>query len=316
MSNELSNESSLDEQAVSRAITDPTTTPFTTMDIQELEKLSFLTTPRDCPLFEMLSPKAVKTGNRMYEWVEATLGSDFSGAKYDGYTVSMTETGATYASKYNYLMAVRQIARVGGLVESLASVDGNALQAEMRDKYVQLIRSIEYYLWNGTYATASDETNGVVTEVTTAVSNGSVALAETTLQTAIVSAINNGIIPDTVFCSPTVAQRIANFGSTRVQYVNNNVENGIGQNAFFYATPFGYTIRVQPVRTTFLPTGKAYVLDTSLITMRYSGDTVLASKRLAEANDGNAVLLKSYFGLQIKNKASHIVITNITEALS
>lgn len=306
------------EETVSRAITDPTTTPFTTYSIRELKDMELVTTPLDVPLFTMLAPKAAKSANIMFEWIESALSTNYAGGKYAGYDISgVAAAGATPTTNSNYLMAYAQIARVGGLVESLDTVDGNAMLLETRHKYAQLIRGIEYYLWNGNHTSNADETNGLVTLVTTAVANGGGALLETSLQSAIVAAVNNGLMPDTVFCSPVVAQRIANFSEDRIRYNNTtNAEGGIGMSAFRYNSPFGYSINVVAVRTSFIPTGKVYVIDSSLVRMRYSGADVIQSQKLPESNDGSAILMKSYFGIEISQKADHIVITGLTESIT
>jgi hypothetical protein len=214
-------------------------------------------------------------------------------------------------------MAYAEIARVGGLAQAIDTIDGNAMVLETRQKYQQLCRGIEYYLWNGDHGGSSDETNGVVTLVTTSVANGNVALQENILQTAIVQAIDEGIIPDTLFASPVVCYRVANLSEDRISYDNTvEAQGGVGQRAFFYSTPFGYTVKVQPVRTVFLPSGTAYVVDSTLLTLRYAGEDVISSKPLAESNDGMAVLMKSYFGLELKNADAHRVITQISEALT
>ncbi len=307
------------EEQVSRALTDPKATPLSDVyNIQELQKLELITTPKDVPLLTMLLSNPVRSGAVFFEWVETALSNDFTTGKYDGYDVSsISEAGGTPDRKGNWLMAYGQIARVGGLAQSLDTIDGNAMLLETKQKYIQLLRGIEYYLWRGDHTTNSDETNGVVELMTNSISNGSVALQEAILQVAIVEAVDNGIIPDYVFASPTVSYRIANYSEKRIRYDNTvEAQGGIGQKAFYYSTPFGYTVRVQPIRTIYIPSGTVYVMDSTMLTLRFSGDAVVTSKPLAEANDGTAVLMKAYFGLEYKNAESAVVITDVLESIT
>lgn len=309
------------ENQVERALLTPSDAPMPVYTIRELKNMELITTPKDVPLFTMLtaSPdKYARAGSRFFEWLETSLSNNFAGAKYDSYNISGVATaGGTPVEKGNYLMALAQIARVGGMNEELDAVDGNAMLIETRHKYIQLIRAIEYYLWNGDHGANADETNGIVALITTSVANGGGALVEAILQTAIVTAIDNGIMPDTIFCLPIHGQRIASFSAARVTYQNTvESEGGVGQRAFFYNTPFGYTCKVQPVRSTFLPTGRVYIVDSSLVRLRHSGTEVIKSKVLAETNDGSAVLIKAYVGLEVNNASAHVVITGVSSALT
>lgn len=308
------------QNELERAMTDVSATPFTTYSIRELKSMELVRTPVDVPLFTMLTSdpkKMARAGARYFEWLETELSSNFAGAVGDGYDLSaISETGGTPTTKGNYLMALYQIARVGGMVEELDTVGGDAMLVETAHKYAQLIRAIEYFLWNGNHTTDPNHTDGLATLVTTSIPNGGGALVEAILQTAIVTAIDNGLNPDTVFCLPIHAQRIASFSSNRIAY-NNTVEaeGGIGQKAFKYNTPFGYTLNIQPVRSVFLSTGKVYVIDSSMLRLRHAGDDLIKSRPLPETNDGTAVLMKAYCGLELNASDKHIVITGVSNAL-
>lgn len=308
------------EEVVARSITNVRTTPFSDKySIQELQKLNLITTPKDTPLLtKLLAKGSVKSASWLFEWNESPLSTNFTGAVYDGYDISVVdESNGTPSRQSNHIMAVAQIARVGGLAQSFETVEGNAMNLEVQQKYLHLLRCIEYFLWNGNFGSDNKQTDGVVTLVTTAVANGGVALVETKLDEAIVAVIDAGLQPTDIWASPTVCARIANFAKNRIQYFNTvEAENGIGQKGFMYNTPFGYTINVNPVRTDFLPATTAFVLDMSLVTLRHSGDAVVQSQALPVVNDGQAILFKSYFGLELKNKAKHRTITGITEALA
>lgn len=309
------------ENQVERALLTPDGSPMPIYTIRELKNMELITTPKDVPLFTMLtaSPdKFARTGSRFFEWLETTLSNNFAGAKYDAYDISaVAQAGGTPVEKGNYLMALAQIARVGGMNQELDTVDGNAMLIETRHKYIQLIRAIEYFLWRGDHTANTDETNGLVTLVTSSIANGGGALVEAILQTGIVTCIDNGIMPDTIFCLPIHAQRIASFSANRVIYQNTvEAEGGVGQKTFYYNTPFGYTCKVQPVRSSFLPTGRVYIVDSSLIRLRHSGTEVIKSNVLPEVNDGSAVLIKAYVGLEVNNASAHVVITGVSSALT
>ncbi len=304
-----------------RSMTLVGTSPVPTYSIRELRALELVKTPLDVPLFTMLtaSPeKMAKTGNRYYEWLETELSNNFAGAVGDGYDLSnITETGGTPTTKGNYCMAIYQIARVGGMVEETNMVGGDAMLVETSHKYAQLIRAIEYFLWNGNHTSDVNHTDGLVTLITNSVPNGGGALVEAVLQTAIVTAVDNGINPDTVFCLPIHAQRIASFSSNRIRYNDTTeAEGGIGQRSFRYNTPFGYTLNVQPVRSTFLPTGKVYIVDSSMMRLRYMGNDLIKSRLLPETNDGTAVLLKSYVGLELSCAEKAVAITGVASTVA
>lgn len=312
------------ENQVERALLTPDASPMPTYTIRELKNLELVRTPMDVPLFTMLtaSPdKYATTGARYFEWLETDLSSNFAGAVGDGYDLSaISEAGGTPVGKGNYLMAIYQIARVGGMNDEFNTVDGDAMLLETKHKYAQLIRAIEYFLWNGDHTANANHTNGLVTLITNSIPNGGGALVEAVLQTAIVTVIDNGLMPDTIFCLPIHGQRIASFSQNRITYQNTvEAEGGVGQRAFYYNTPFGYTCKVQPVRSVFLPTGSVFVVDSTMMRLRYAdkkGEGIIKSRVLPETNDGTAVLLKTYCGLELAQADKHVKISGVASTLT
>lgn len=304
------------QEEIERALTDQTASPLAGVyDIEELEKRSLITTPKDVPFFNKFRGSATRSINRTYEWVEVAVQSNLALVKYNGYTPPSDVQG-TAARGTNRLMAAATVARVGAFAQALDMVDGNAMNIETQQKYIDLLRGIEYFIWQGNDSN-SDETDGIVQRVTTSVANGGGALVESVLQSAIVQAIVDGGQPDTIFCSPIVAQRIANYTLSKVQQLDPNAaKNGVGTGAFTYLTPFGYTCEVIPVRSTFLPTGTVYVMDSSKCGLRYAGNSILGSEGLDETNHGMAMIMYSFFGVEIKAPTLyHRVITGVAETL-
>lgn len=309
------------EEQVERSLTNVNASPMNNLyNLQDLQKLEFIKTPKDTPLFKMLMDKgAVQARSIHFEWDEAILDPLFSSALYDGYTYnSSAEANSTVNRGENWISALHRVARVSGLAQSVETVDGNAMNIQTRHQYMNLIRAIEYYLWNGDHTASVLQMNGVVTLVTTAIANGGGVLLEAKLQEAIIQMIDEGLEPTDVFASPVVCYVIANYSEKRIRYDSvDSVQGGTGARAFFYNTPFGYTVKVNPVRTTFIPTGTVYVLDMECATLRHTTDNVINSKPVGtNAVDGMAVAFTAYVSLELKAKEKHRVITGVAEALA
>lgn len=310
------------ENELIRTLTDPAATPLSDiLAFESLEAVGILTTPQDCPMVEMLLPRAEHIYNIVHEWVETALNTTYSQGIYDGYDLSgVGLVGGTPARGVTYVMAYAQIARVGGLAQATKTVDGNAMLIELRDKYIQLLRGMEYYIWNGNHGSSALQTNGIATQVTTAVSNGGGALSEAVLQAAVIQAIEDGIMPNLITATPTVCMRVANFTEDRIsQYTVESVKGGIGQNSFLYFTPFGYNLQVLPIRPSFHPTGKVFVFEKELLSLVYmngQSDAVIQLQDRPNTNDGVDKVIKSYFGVKVYKAAKHRVITNVAESLS
>lgn len=309
------------EEIVSKAITDPKTTPMTDkFSIQELQSANYITTPIDTPLLNLLLKKgSVRSGNYLFEWTESVLSSDFTSAIYDGYTTTgISQANGASTRKGNYLSAVGQIAVVSGMTKELDTIEGNPMRLEVQQKYLHLMRCMEYLLWKGNHTTSNLQTNGVEVLVTTAVDNTSGVLKQNSLDSAIVQAVDAGIMPTHIFCSPNDAQVIAGFAKNRIFYTNTvDAGNGIGKQALMYVSPFGLTLEVTPVRDVYKTTATIYVLDMTLVTLRHAGASVVQSQQLSAGMlDGEAVLFKSYLGLELKNADAHRVITNVAQVLA
>lgn len=301
-----------------RALTDPSTTPFTTYDIEELEKTSLITTPVFTPLLTKLRTTAKRSRSWRFEWDEVTTQTDHTQVKYNGNTLP-SDTQGTPARPSNIIMPAATVARVSRFAQSFETIDGDAMKIELTQKYIDLTKGVEYYLWNG-----DDDVTGVVTEtdgiiklVTTSVSNGGGALLESILQTAIIQCYAEGAVPDMIYCTPVVAQRIANFVDPKLALPSNtSATNGVGVSAFTYISPFGFRLTVQPVLQEFIGTGKVYVIDSTKLEMKYSSPSVLSSEPLSVVQHGMATIMFSFFGLQVKAATKyHRKITNVAESL-
>ena len=314
------------EMQVERAITNPTTSPMSVITLEELRNRRIVTTPLDVPLYSTLRGRARRVGQINHEWNEATLSASFTASKYSNGTISgLTGGASTPTRKNNHVMQVGAIAKVSGIVGATTVTGdngGGAMEIELNDKYNHLVRSIEYFLWNGVYATAQDEMDGIATLVTTAVDNSAgggspVVLDINSVDLAIAQMADAGLTPTALYCDYIVAQRISKFASDRVTYQNTTeAMNGVGSRAFMYASPFGFTVQVKPIRSTFLPADSAYLLDETKINLVYMGDAVEMSEPLAKTDDGDSVLLKSYVGLEVINASAHRVLTNVDNVLA
>lgn len=300
-----------------RSLTSPTASPFNGVySLEDLEKRALITTPKDTPLFNTLRSRATKAMSYMFEWTEVTLESDLTHGKYDGFTLPAGVTSAA-ARDQNYLMAVCSIPKVSRFTQVLDSVDGNAMILETKQKFLNLVRQVEYFLWNGDHASNPDETNGVCTLVTAAIDNVSGVLQEVKLQEAVVAILEDGGIPSHVFCPVNVAYAIARFSSDRIRYDQNiSGGQGIGRAAFTYITPYGYDLTVVPVLTEFIGTGNVYVLDMEQVELKYVDQNVLNVSPIPIVQHGESKIMYSFFGLKLKAKNKyHRVISNVANAI-
>jgi hypothetical protein len=303
---------------VQRALTDPTTTPFTTYDVEELQKAGLITTPVDTPLTNILRNRTGKSMSWLFEWNETEIQSNLTYTKYDGYTLPTDRQGSP-SRKSNYIMPLATVAKVSRFTNSFVTTDENAMNNEMVQKNLDLNRGIEYYLWNGdsTVTGGATETNGIISLVTSSVDNGGSALSETSLQTAILQISANNGRPDLIFGDYTQAMRIANFAEDRISSATvNNVEGGISDSAMFYNSPFGTRLRVIPVLNAYMPTGKVYVLDSSKMRLRHTMNSLINYENVSITQHGDAVAIFSFMGLELKGATNyHRVITNVANSL-
>lgn len=301
---------------IKRALTSVTASPFNGVySVEDLEKRSLITTPKDAPLFNLLRNSAKPAKSRKFEWVESAVQTDLTLVKYNGYDPATDESG-TAARGDNHLMAASTVPRVDAFSQSLESVDGNVMIIETAAKYLSLVRGIEWYLWNGDKSN-NDETSGVKTLVTSAVDAAGAALPEALLQNAIIDVIQNGGTPTHIFATQQNAMTIANYASDRIRSMGGNVDNGIAESAFTYITPFGYNLQVIPVLPTFIGTGNVFILDMTKVKLRYSGRSVIKIDKLGETKHGEANIISSFFGLELKAaNLHHKVITNVKNDIS
>lgn len=301
-----------------RALTDVETTPFTTYSVEELEKANLITTPKDTPFLNLLRNKTKKSMSWLFEWNEVEVQSNLAQVKYDGNTPPADVAG-TPSRKSNYIMPAATVAKVSNFAKSFTSTGGDALEVELEQKFLDINRGVEYFLWNGdkSVTATATETDGLVQLVTTAVDNGTQALQESKLQTAILQVSAAGGNPTHILCSHTVAQRIVNFANNKIAMTNpRTAENGLGMGAMTYLSPFGQPLTVVPVIDAYIPSGKVYVVDIDKMKIRHTENALINFSPLGITTHGDAFIFYSYFGLEVKgNTKYHRVIENVTNEL-
>ena len=204
--------------------------------------------------------------------------------------------------------------------------DGRGLDSfalEMEEKMVNLLRAIEYFIWNGDIAqTSPQQMDGIIQlsgDGFQSVANAGSAekLNQLKLDEAIASCYSAGGNPTIIACRPLVAQRIANFGIAQINYGVGGGANGVDEGTFSYLSPFGYRLKVLPVRGDFMASGSVYILDQSQISLNFMGGSEIMIKDLPIAGDDVArKLLKSYVTLKLANLTHHARVTAVTDALS
>ena len=318
------------EDELLRAMTDPTASPFTVYTIQELEDSTIITTPNApefTPMLTMLRGRAVASDSIKFEWNESPTDAVFSGSLYDGYTADANQTSVP-VRKDNYIMPLRRIAKVSKFLNSFKLTDVNAMKNELRDRLIELKRSIEYYIWNGSRAitTPIQQTDGIKAVVLTAISNKTVngtgvpqELQEKVLQDSIAQVYATGNSPTLIACTPIVASRIANFSRDNMT-VRPMDQNGIRSTAFTYLSAFGFELKVVPVLDEFVGngtlTGDVFVLDESLISLRIpvGVNDVINSDEMGLVQHGISAILYSYMGVEVKKALiAHRKITDVLQ---
>lgn len=311
-------------EAELRAIVSTSDTPFTVGTIEELEKTTLMLTPEEdqfTPMLTRLRPKAKSSIALKFEWNDTDTDSTFSGSLYDGYTPPTSNTSSP-SRRDNYIMPLSRVAKVSKFTNSFGLVDVDAMNNEMRDRYIELKRSVEYYIWNGNETVTSpiQQTKGIKRYVTTAVDNATTlgaaqVLQEATLKEAIAQMYAEGIVPRIICATPPVASTIADFSLNNGQANGNNL-NGVPQTAFTYRSPFGFALQVVPVLEDFLgtsATGEVYILDDTNIVLRYPSKErgLINSEPLAITQHGQATIIYSFMGVQVKKAGKMRKITNV-----
>lgn len=311
------------DQAYDMILRALTTSNFGTLIHEDLSDLITLLTPTDTPLYSGL--QRGRATALTHEWPETTLTSTFTTAAYaDGGTP--TEHTNTHARRSSKVMSLGRIAKASELLNATntvgKSMNMDAYALEFKEKMIDLMRAIEYYCWNGDSAnTSPQEMSGIVTlgSSFTQTSNGgsAAALVQTNLDTAIVAAYNAGGTPDTIYCRPIVAQRIANFNANKILMPAGGGINGLTAQNLFYHSPLGAVMKVVPVRPDFMPSGAVYIIDSSKVRLCPLGEgTELKVKELPL--DGDVVaktLIKFYGTLEVRALAFHGRVTNVLDSL-
>lgn len=300
-----------------RALTNPATTPFTTYSIEELKSISVITTPLSTPLTNALRGRAKKTRSLVFEWNEVTTQTNHTLAKYDGFTLP-SDTQGSPTRKSNRVMPVASVARVSKFTNSFESTDNSAMENELKQKYIDINKAVEYYLWNGDQAVTGTiaETDGVIKLVTTAVNNGGGAILQASIDTAILQIAQAGGEASHIFANHVKAQRIARFTSDSVQQQLASAQNGVGASALTYLSPFGRAVQIVPIYDEFIPTGSVYVLDMEKLTIRHTENDLINLEDLAVITHGKAMIYYSFMGLEVVGADKyHRVITNVANTL-
>lgn len=283
---------------------------------EDLSDLITMVTPKDVPLFARLG--RTKATALLHEWTETELGTGFAAAKYaDG--GKPTDNTHTHKRKGNAVMSVGRVAKATNLLRATNMVGQvDALTRELEEKMIDLLRVIEYYIYNGDKSvTNPQEMNGLLAEIEAAsgspvVINGDVKLAEDKLQEAIVKCYNNGGAPNLILARPEVAYRIANFTANKIRYGAGGEAGGVGATALRYLSPFGTALDVVPVRADFLPSGNVLVLDESKIKLAFLSNGIEVLD-LARANDAEEKLIKAYLTLEVRAASHHAKITGVLD---
>lgn len=309
------------EELLLRALNTTTNDPI---QHEDLSDLITLITPKDTPLFSRLG--RVTADALTHEWVEDTLSASFAASAYADGSAPAANT-FTAGRKSNKIMSIGRVASATELVQAVNTVGKSrgldAFARELERKMLDVIRSCEYWAWNGDSAQTSPQQmmgliTGLSTGSNTVVNSGSAAaLVEAKLQEAILACYSYGGSPTAIYCSPMVAQRISNLNADKVRYVGaGGGPGGVSSLAMRYLSPLGYDLEVVPVRGDFLPSGTVYVLDESQI--KWADLRGISMKTLSDG--GNDVvenrLIRTYTTLETRAKLHHCRLTNVSEALS
>jgi len=300
------------------------TTNFSQSIHEDLSDLITLVTPKDVPLFSRLARRTATA--LTHEWTETVNAATLSDAAYADGDAPASTTNA-HNRKFNKVMSIGRRAQATELLNRTNTVGKQsagltAFEREVEEKMIDVMRAIEYYIYNGDIAnTSPQEMNGLLNWMTTGngcnvVANGGGVLQQTKLDEALSAAFDGGGSPDLIIASPIVAQRIANFTLDKVRFAPAGGPGGLGKQAFQYLSPFGYDLEVVPVRSSFLPTGNVLILDSSKIALAFLS-TGIEMKELAVSNDSVADrLIKAYLTLEFRAAPHHARLTGVQSALA
>jgi len=292
-------------------------TSATALQPEDLSRLMELITPRDVPMFSRLARS--KATGLLHEWVESSLTASFTAGAYaDGGIPAGHDN--THVRKDNKVMSVGRIASATNLMRAVDTIGASdALALELEEKMVDIMRVIEYYIFNGDRDnTSPQEMDGLLNIITTG--NGATEidgvsgyLTEAVLQSALVGCYNNGGSPNIIVARPEVAQRIANFTDDKIRFNGaGGGAGGVGAEGLRYLNPFGPSLDVIPVRSSFLPSGNVLVLDSSKIKLAFLSN-LIEILPLAITTDAESKLLKAYLTLECRAVAHHALIKNVAD---
>lgn len=314
-------EQSKKEEALLRALN---TTNFADSIHEDLSDLIQYVTPPDVPLFSRL--RRVAAGALTHEWTETALTSSFTASAYGDGSAPADHENAT-ARRDNKVMSIGRIAKATELLNATNTVGKSggmdAFAREVEEKMMDVMRAIEYWVWNGDKAqTSPQQMNGLIQELASGTnlvqnSGSASALVESKLQEALIAAYAAGGNPNVILCRPGVAQRIANFTADKVNYLPGGGAGGLGVSALRYLSPLGYDLEIVPVRGDFLPSGKVFVVDTSKVALaELAGGIRMKELSIGSADIVANRLVKWYGTLELRCKTHHAVITNVSDALA
>lgn len=309
------------EEALLRALN---TTNFSNSIHEDLSDLIQYVTPPDTPLFSRL--RRTTASALTHEWTETTLTTTFSDSVYADGGAPVDTTNST-ARRDNKVMSVGRIAKATELLNATNTIGKSsgmdAFAREVEEKMMDVMRAIEYWIWNGDKTqTAPQQMNGLIAELASgsnAVSNGAsaAALVEAKLQEALIAAYAAGGNPNVILCRPAVAQRIAGFTADRVRYLAGGQAGGLGVSTMRYLSPLGFDLEIVPVRGDFLPSGKVFVVDTAKVALaELAGGIRMKELSIGSADIVANRLIKWYGTLELRAKTHHAVISNVSDALS
>lgn len=299
------------------------TSNTTALQKEDLSELLTLVTPVDVKLTPRLG--AVQVTALTHEWVESELDSTISHGKYTEGDLPSDNAGA-FGRKSNYVMALGKVAKVTGLLQQVAIVTASegkvadAFANEITNKMQDLIRTIEYYFWNGDHTANVDEMNGVLTFIPAGqkVNMASAALTEPKLREALKLCYAGGGVPSAIYCRSGVAIQIANFSEGKVQYVVNVNEDAVlhgGHKVMKYLSPLGTVMDVIPVRDEFLPSGNVVILQEEDLKKGWLSDDIMVED-IQLGKDNMAKLLKAYLTLEMRAPKHHALIYNVDETVN
>lgn len=306
------------EELLKRALN---TTNFADSIHEDLSDLITMVTPKDVPMWSRLARTVATALN--HEWTETTLDSAFTSAAYSDGGTPAANTNTT-VRKGNQVMQLGRRAQATELLERLNTVGKrsqgmSAFDREVEDKMQNLMRAIEYFIWNGNKAnTAPQEMDGILRFMVSAqqVANGGAVLSELKLQEAITKCYDAGGNPTVIAANPTVCQRITNFTADKIRYLPGGGVGGTGVQGMRYVSPLGYDLEVVPVRAEFLPTGQVLVLTMDQLALAEVTNSI-EFKDLAVSNDSVADLLIKWYGtLEFRVPQHSALISGVANTLS